>query len=165
MERNDFLLSQPNAVLIAAEVRDGKLLPPPIRGQNMTMVHVTPETIEKEKRASNQPIRFMPIRKPKQADDQPTESWLTIGRMSDAHIMINDYTISKRHARIQQDPDTGVFQLEELGSTNGTWQNGKPVHTTDAVTLKSGDTLRFGRHIFTFLSARQFYGFLRELDE
>ena len=85
--------------------------------------------------------------------------------MSGADIMSNDYTTSKRHAQIQEDPETGVFQLEELGSTNGTWQNGHPIQRTKTVTLKSGDTLRFERHIFTFLSARQFYAFLRDLDE
>lgn len=164
-ERHDFLLSQPNAVLINAEVRDGKLLPPPIRGQNKTLVHLSSILDQKKKRERQHPVRFIPIRRPAQNKDETIDPWLTIGRMSDAHIMINDYTISKRHARIRQEPDSGIFHLEELGSTNGTWHNGNRIEPDTRAQLQSGDTLRFGRYMFTFLNARHFYDFLIELAE
>lgn len=165
LERHDFLLSQPNAVLINAEIRDGSLLPPRIRGQNKTMVHLSSIADQKKKGERHQPVRFMPIRRPAQNKDETVDPWLVIGRMADAHIMINDYTISKRHARIRQEQDSGIFNLEELGSTNGTWHNGKRIEADICTPLQSRDTLRFGRYIFTFLSARHFYDFLIELAE
>ena len=163
LERHDFLLSHPNPVLIAAEVRNGQLLPPPVKGRNATMRHITSILPLDHERNRNPPVRFIPIRQPAQENGQPKDPWLTIGRMADADIMINDYTISKRHARLRSDRSAGTFVLEELGSTNGTWHNGAKVNSSASVALNSGDRLRFGRHIMTFISARHFYDFLVKL--
>ena len=130
----------------------------------MTMEYLS-TTQQHEARKRHPPVRFMPIRRPKQEEDQPADPWLSIGRMSDSDIMINDYTISKQHARLREDTSNGVFQLEALGSTNGTWHNQTKIDPHAHVILRSGDQVRFGRHIFTFLNARRFYDFLVDLAE
>jgi len=55
---------------------------------------------------------------------------LNIGRTSDNDLVIDDLTVSGRHAKI-----VSVFNstyVEDLGSTNGTYVNGKRVQTLPA---------------------------------
>lgn len=62
-----------------------------------------------------------------------------IGRSEDCDFVLSDATVSKHHARIGAD-GTGWF-VEDLGSTNGTYVNGKLV---SKAYLKSEDTLKLG---------------------
>jgi hypothetical protein len=165
LERHDFLLSQPNAVLINAAVRDGHLVPPRKRGNNSTLVHLSEALISQKRREPHEFVRFIPIRRPPRDGDLVADAWLMIGRMADSDIMINDYTISKRHARLQHQPEKGTIKIEDLNSTNGTWHNNSRLEPHRYVSLKSHDNLRFGRYGFTFLNARHFYDFLIELSE
>ena len=64
---------------------------------------------------------------------------LTIGRLADNDVQIDDGSVSSRHAEIEM--EAGAFHLHDLGSTNGTFINGEQV--TDAV-LRHGDEVRFG---------------------
>ena len=57
----------------------------------------------------------------------------------------------------------GGYILEDLGSTNGSWINGERMVQNAPMRIQSSDTLRFGRHIFTFYVARDFYDFLVEV--
>ena len=163
VERADFMLVYPNPVIIAAEVRDGRLLPARRKGRNSTMQYLTAADLIGAREQKGSPVRFLPIRRPAPVDGEPEELWLTIGRVAECHIMINDYTISKRHARILVDMEQGRFELEEQGSTNGTWVNGERLDKARPLALSSGDSVRFGRHIFTFFKARNFYEFLKTL--
>src|SRR3954468_826069 len=64
-----------------------------------------------------------------------------IGRQApDAGKLGNDIEISRRHARIARQPD-GSFQIEDLGSTNGTFVNGERV---TARNLNPHDVLEMG---------------------
>jgi pSer/pThr/pTyr-binding forkhead associated (FHA) protein len=68
-----------------------------------------------------------------------SEETATIGRQPDNTIQIEDASVSSHHAEIVfQD---GQYQLQDKGSTNGTFLNGAPA--SDAV-LKDGDQVRFG---------------------
>jgi pSer/pThr/pTyr-binding forkhead associated (FHA) protein len=163
VERADFLLVYPNPVLIAAEIRDGKLLPARNKGRNPTMQYQTAADLKYAQNQTENPVRFMPIRRPAPIDGEPEDLWLTIGRIAECHIMINDYTISKRHARILVDMEQGRFVIKEEGSTNGTWVNGQRLGKAESCILSSGDSVRFGRHIFTFFKARGFYEFLKTM--
>ena len=69
----------------------------------------------------------------------------TIGRVAPADLVIDDSKASRRHARIVV--DNGVVEIEDLGSSNGTLLNGKPV--TRRV-LRGGDQLQIGKTVFTF---------------
>ena len=58
-------------------------------------------------------------------------------------------SVSRRHAKIVR--TEGEFQVvEEIGTTNGTFVNGKRIATGSPVTLKDGDRLRFGLVDLTF---------------
>jgi hypothetical protein len=50
---------------------------------------------------------------------------LTIGRRRDNHLCLPHLSVSGYHARIYGDPD--CLTLEDLGSTNGTLLNGRPI--------------------------------------
>ena len=64
---------------------------------------------------------------------------ITIGRLADNSLQIDDGSVSSRHAEIEFEAD--AYHLHDVGSTNGTFVNGEQV--TDAV-LRHGDEIRFG---------------------
>jgi predicted component of type VI protein secretion system len=64
---------------------------------------------------------------------------ITIGRNPDSTIVINNPSVSARHAQLQLAGET--YRLKDLGSTNGTYVNGKPVTET---LLRFDDRIRFG---------------------
>jgi DNA-binding winged helix-turn-helix (wHTH) protein len=63
-----------------------------------------------------------------------------IGRDDSAGIVLNETTVSRRHAQITV--RGGEATLEDLGSQNGTWVNESRLERP--VTLADGDRLRFG---------------------
>ena len=63
-----------------------------------------------------------------------------IGRGSDASVHFGDVGISRRHARIVRAVGGG-HTLEDLGSTNGVFINGRPVQRAD---LADGDRVQVG---------------------
>ena len=64
---------------------------------------------------------------------------MVIGRRQDCDLMIPLGEISRKHCRIIRDGDT--LRLEDLGSSNGTFHNGRRVQ--EAV-LEPGDTIQVG---------------------
>lgn len=68
---------------------------------------------------------------------------LTIGRGTQNDVAIPALSLSRTHARILklESPGRG-FQIEDLGSRNGTFVNGKPVRAP--VALHDGDDIRVG---------------------
>ena len=75
--------------------------------------------------------------------DKPT---IAIGSHPSNDLVIDDTTVSRRHATITRKPDG--FELVDLGSTNGTFVNGRQVRKPIAV--KSGDEIKFGSARFVF---------------
>jgi pSer/pThr/pTyr-binding forkhead associated (FHA) protein/tRNA A-37 threonylcarbamoyl transferase component Bud32 len=68
---------------------------------------------------------------------------LVIGRaVSGDGRLGDDPELSRRHARVARDAD-GRLTIEDLGSANGTFVNGVPVH--ERRVLEVGDTVRVGR--------------------
>ena len=70
---------------------------------------------------------------------------LTIGRLPDNGVIIDNPAVSGHHARLFS--ESGAVILEDLNSTNGTFVNGKP--TTRQV-LRTGDVLLIGKHQLVF---------------
>lgn len=74
-----------------------------------------------------------------------------VGRALEADVRLNDSKVSRLHARITADVDTGsgapVFKIKDLGSTNGTLVNGQVI--TEAI-LNHGDKIVIGDHLFRF---------------
>ncbi len=75
-----------------------------------------------------------------------------LGRALEADVRVNDSRVSRLHARIttERNPATNETEcrVEDLGSTNGTYLNGRLV--TDALLLRDGDKLTVGEHILRF---------------
>ena len=72
-----------------------------------------------------------------------------IGREPINDIALNEPEISRRHARV--DFDGVQYTLEDLGSTNGSYVNGRRL--SEPTPLKNGDVIEFGESIsFTFQS-------------
>lgn len=70
---------------------------------------------------------------------------LTIGRLPDNVLQIDNLAVSGHHAKIYWDQDH--YALEDLGSLNGTYVNNQRV---GKATLKSGDQITIGKHIVQF---------------
>ena len=64
-----------------------------------------------------------------------TDKGLTIGRDPLSDILINDPEVSRQHALLSRTP-TGEYRLQDLGSTNGTYVDGKRLER-EPITLKS----------------------------
>ncbi len=74
---------------------------------------------------------------------------LVLGR-EDASLTIDDEEISRRHAVIR--PTDGGIEIEDLGSTNGTYVNA--VRIESATRLAGGDTVKLGRSVLQVESVR-----------
>ncbi|MCS7030303.1 MAG: FHA domain-containing protein [Gloeomargarita sp. SKYG116] len=68
---------------------------------------------------------------------------LAIGRDPSNDLVIQHPTVSRFHARVER--QDGSFVITDLGSTNGTYVNGKPI--THPFVLRTGDTIRIGSHV------------------
>src|SRR5438477_12191642 len=68
-----------------------------------------------------------------------TDEVITIGRAPDNMIVIDDPSVSGRHAQLRLAGE--VYRLKDLESTNGTRVNGVPVTET---ALRFDDRIRFG---------------------
>ncbi|NPA93358.1 MAG: FHA domain-containing protein [Chloroflexi bacterium] len=66
-----------------------------------------------------------------------------IGRDVQNDIVIAEAEVSRRHARLNRQAD--AYVLEDLGSTNGTFVNGKRL--VAPYTLRPGDEIRIGPHV------------------
>jgi hypothetical protein len=78
------------------------------------------------------------------AIDQPE---VILGRGADADIRITDASVSRRHARVTV---VGrVLTIEDLGSTNGTFHNGRQI---GRATLSDGDEVKLGASTVLFRS-------------
>ncbi|MCT2590887.1 FHA domain-containing protein [Streptomyces sp. N2-109] len=66
---------------------------------------------------------------------------LSIGRAPGSVLRLNDFTVSRTHAQLRH-TDEG-WTLRDLGSSNGTWVNGRRV--TGKTRVWPGDQVRFGQ--------------------
>ena len=70
----------------------------------------------------------------------------TVGRSPDCDVFLDDVTVSRKHALVQQ--RDGKFLLEDQGSLNGTFLNR---HRIESGQLDDGDELQIGKYRLTFL--------------
>ncbi len=73
-----------------------------------------------------------------------------LGRQS-SRVPLTDGTVSRQHSRLTQ--KDGIWQLEDLGSVNGTYVNGMRVIRT--IRLHLGDQIRCGRTLMVFGSGAE----------
>jgi len=72
-----------------------------------------------------------------------------VGRDSEAGFVVSRSSVSRQHARLWTDED-GVWWVEDLNSTNGTFVNEQRLNR--AVRMDDSDQVRFGDAIYKFLS-------------
>lgn len=77
---------------------------------------------------------------------QLTKERTTLGRRPYNDIVIDNLAVSGEHAAIHMPGDE--VEVEDLGSTNGTYVNGKSVKRQ---TLRNGDTVEVGKYKIRFL--------------
>jgi hypothetical protein len=70
---------------------------------------------------------------------------VVIGRASNADVRLSDTGVSRRHAEVRREGDDHV--LVDLGSTNGTLVNGRPI---ERVRLANGDRIELGATVLLF---------------
>ncbi len=79
--------------------------------------------------------------------DHPLDRPATVlGRDAACDVVIRDDVVSRRHAVVVLSGD--VYELEDLGSANGTFLNGK--QAAGRVRLHAGDRIELGGHALTF---------------
>jgi ABC-type multidrug transport system ATPase subunit/pSer/pThr/pTyr-binding forkhead associated (FHA) protein len=71
---------------------------------------------------------------------------LSIGRIPSNDVVVNDLLVSRNHASIRR-LGGDRFEVVDLGSTNGTFVNGRRVSTAR---LREGDLISIGGHVFRF---------------
>lgn len=71
----------------------------------------------------------------------PLDESVQMGRSQSNAIWINNSNASRKHAQIEPTKD-GHIQIKDLGSTNGTWVNGRRIGET--VVLEAGDQVVVG---------------------
>jgi len=69
------------------------------------------------------------------------EGDVIIGRSPECAVSVDDEFASNLHSKIYQ--TEGRFYVEDLGSTNGTYVNGRRIHYPTE--LRSGDRVKIGR--------------------
>lgn len=74
------------------------------------------------------------------------ENEIVIGRTSDCDISLKDEFTSNMHAKIYR--LEGRYYVEDLGSTNGTYVNGRRI--TYPTELRGGDRVKVGRTVMEF---------------
>lgn len=70
---------------------------------------------------------------------------ITIGRGKECDISIDNTAISRQHISISM--NSGIYFVSDLGSTNGSFVNGKKIDTDEPVS--ESDTIVFGKFILT----------------
>ena len=68
------------------------------------------------------------------------EGALTFGRSADADVVVNDGSMSRKHARVIL--EQGIWLVEDLGARNGTFVNGERIERKRP--LAAGDVIQMG---------------------
>lgn len=73
------------------------------------------------------------------------EEIVQLGREANSSVRLKDTEISRRHAQIRRDGE--IYFIDDQGSSNGTFVNGKRVTQHE---LQSGDRIQIGRTVMLF---------------
>jgi hypothetical protein len=77
---------------------------------------------------------------------------LSVGRQPDCELVIDDASVSKKHATLRWDASKSRATIQDLGSTNGTFLNASTRLSKDKESvLMDGDIISFGEVQFWYL--------------
>ena len=85
---------------------------------------------------------------------------LTVGRLPDNDLVVDDPSVSKRHAVLRWDNVARRCTVRDLGSRNGTTINGDYVRDLNTL-VSDGNMLSFGDAEFCFLETNSLLAMLR----
>ncbi len=88
-----------------------------------------------------------------------TRPQMIIGRTDENDIVINHRSISRNHAKITRDPETGRYTISDLQSSNGVRVNGQDY---GKVELRRGDTVDLGHVRLRFIEPGEDFVFARD---
>jgi two-component system cell cycle sensor histidine kinase/response regulator CckA len=100
-------------------------------------------------RSTPSAVRLTVVEGPAIGQEFKVEGVATIGRSPEATVMVDDPGVSRLHARIRRD-EAGHFELEDLGSKNGTFLNGSRIEHSRA---NLGDKIRVGPRVVLSLAS------------
>jgi len=78
---------------------------------------------------------------------------VSVGRARDASIVLDDRSVSRRHATLDWLPDAGAWRVINEAGTGGTWVNGARMSSGVGLTLRAGDSLRIPPWEFRLVAA------------
>lgn len=84
---------------------------------------------------------------------------MIVGRTDENDIVINHRSISRNHAKLVREPDTGRYTISDLQSSNGVRVNGQDY---GKVELRRGDTVDLGHVRLRFVEAGEDFVFARD---
>jgi hypothetical protein len=90
----------------------------------------------------------LPIRK----KDGSFWDQITVGRASTSDIVLDDPATSNVHAHFELNAEDRSANIQDLGSSNGTFVNRAPLQPHKLTQLRSGDCVRFGQVVFYYVS-------------
>jgi pSer/pThr/pTyr-binding forkhead associated (FHA) protein len=80
---------------------------------------------------------------------QSEKTALSVGRIKENHLFLDDESVSKHHASLVMDA-AGILRVADIGSTNGTFLNGERIAYGKSYEVKLNDKVGFGDVIVSF---------------
>ena len=115
----------------------------------------------KEEKESMLQARVIPLQK---REVSSSERMIFVGRSANNDIVLANKLVSKLHAYFCQIPGSGVVQLVDMSSTNGTFVNGTRLAPSVKSNLEDEDVISFGPETkLEFFSPAAFYQLLQKL--
>ncbi|GAU67064.1 putative ABC transporter ATP-binding/permease protein [Streptomyces sp. NBRC 110611] len=96
--------------------------------------------------AVSHPAATHTFRQPSAVRPVPAARTTRIGRAPDNDLVVDDLTVSRRHAELRAGPDG--LEIVDMGSHNGTYLNGRPV---DRAPMSAGDIVGIGHSAFALV--------------
>ncbi|MCH5672103.1 FHA domain-containing protein [Streptomyces gilvus] len=117
----------------------------PSDGPRAVLLDCPPPVVERPS-AVSMPGLTGTFRQPTTVRPLPTRT-LRIGRAADNDLVVDDLSVSRRHAELRALPD-GSYEIADLGSHNGTYLNGTPVTVAP---IGPGDIVGIGHSAFSLV--------------
>jgi len=82
---------------------------------------------------------------------------LAVGRSAGCDLVVDEPSVSKRHAIVRWDAEQGACFVKDLGSTNGTFVGEKELEREEERRLEDGDVVSFGDAQFMYFPTQSLY--------
>ncbi|MFG2826247.1 FHA domain-containing protein [Streptomyces sp. NPDC048434] len=118
----------------------------PADGPCAVLSGVSRPTRSERPSAVSYPAGTRTFRRPSAVRPLPAARTTRIGRAPDNDLVVDDLTVSRRHAELRAGPEG--FEIVDLGSHNSTYLNGQPV---DRAPMIPGDIVGIGHSAFALV--------------